>query len=74
MDPRSALLSNYEVLSLLKELENEHLGRSKAAVRIKKEEEASGHQHTHTSTVTLPSISENLRTVQVEVCPLNDLS
>jgi len=66
LDPRSALLSNYEVLALLKELENEHLERSKAAVRIKKEEEVSGHHHAHTSTTTLPEISENLRTIQVE--------
>ena len=37
---RSALLSNYEVLTLLRELDSEHVARQKTAVRIKKEEEA----------------------------------
>ncbi|KAF9453169.1 hypothetical protein P691DRAFT_755807 [Macrolepiota fuliginosa MF-IS2] len=64
LNGRSALLSNYEVLTLLKELENDHLARSKAAMRIKKEEEVASGQHTHTD--VLPDISENLRTIQVE--------
>lgn len=78
MNPRSALLSNFEVLTLLKELENDHLERSKTAMRIKKEEDslssstsigaAGGTQHTyHHNTNYLPDISENLRTIQVEV-------
>ncbi|GAW09181.1 dna-directed rna polymerase iii subunit rpc9-like [Lentinula edodes] len=42
INARSALLSNFEVLELLRDLENEHLARTKTAIRIKKEEEASG--------------------------------
>ncbi|XP_006462446.1 hypothetical protein AGABI2DRAFT_179185 [Agaricus bisporus var. bisporus H97] len=77
VNPCSALLSNYEVLTLLKELENDHLERSKTAMRIKKEEDSlssstsigttGGTQHTyHHNTNYLPDISENLRTIQVE--------
>jgi hypothetical protein len=43
VNPRAALLSNFEVLTLLRELENDHLARTKTALRIKKEEEASGY-------------------------------
>ncbi|KXN82815.1 hypothetical protein AN958_02089 [Leucoagaricus sp. SymC.cos] len=64
LNPRSSLLSNYEVLTLLQELESTHLERSKAAVRIKKEEEAAGAPHTHSNPI--PDISENIRTIQVE--------
>lgn len=63
LNPRSALLSNYEVLTLLRELESDYLARAKTAVRIKKEEEAAG---VPLSEVT-PEISENLRTIEVEV-------
>ena len=40
MNQRSALLSNYEVLTLLKDLESDHLAKTRTALRIKKEEEA----------------------------------
>ncbi|KAF8877162.1 RNA polymerase Rpb4-domain-containing protein [Gymnopilus junonius] len=40
LNPRAALLSNYEVLTLLRELESDNLLRTKAALRVKKEEEA----------------------------------
>ncbi|ESK88966.1 dna-directed rna polymerase iii subunit rpc9-like [Moniliophthora roreri MCA 2997] len=63
VDPRSALLSNYEVLELLRELENEHIARTKTAHRIKKEEEASG---SPSKAQTEPVTSENLRTIQIE--------
>lgn len=62
---RSALLSNFEVRSLLQELENEHIVRTKTAVRIKKEEEVNG-----VNSSIRPEgveISENLRTIEVEV-------
>ncbi|KAJ7665977.1 RNA polymerase Rpb4-domain-containing protein [Mycena polygramma] len=70
VNPRAALLSNYEVLSLLRDLEADTLARTKTAHRIKKEEEASG----LTSTVpagggkdpTVVEVSENLRTVSFE--------
>ncbi|KAK7029632.1 hypothetical protein VNI00_014330 [Paramarasmius palmivorus] len=63
VDPRSALLSNYEVLELLRELENEHIARTKAAHRIKKEEEATGNV---SKAPMEPVTSENLRTIQIE--------
>ncbi|KAJ7118677.1 HRDC-like protein [Mycena crocata] len=70
VNPRAALLSNYEVLTLLRDLESDHLARTKTAHRIKKEEEASG----LSSTVpvgggkdpTVVEVSENLRTVSFE--------
>ena len=66
LNQRAALLSNYEVLALLRELESDHLARTKTALRIKKEEEAAG---LPPKPQTQPDeISENLRTVEVEVC------
>jgi hypothetical protein len=60
LNPRAALLSNYEVLQLLTELEADHIARTRIAQRLKKEEEdaaaATGHP-----------VSENLRTIEVEV-------
>jgi hypothetical protein len=38
VDPRSALLSNFEVLALLRELEGEHLAKAKANFLVKKEQ------------------------------------
>lgn len=69
VNARAALLSNYEVLTLLRELESDHLARTKAAIRIKKEEEAAQIQ---SSTQIIPGnnpqleVSENLRTMEVE--------
>lgn len=83
LNQRAALLSNYEVLTWLRELESEHLLRTKTALRVKKEEE---NLTATTSSGTVPSTfgttphleaSENLRTVEVEaglrnwnICPL----
>ncbi|KIY67503.1 hypothetical protein CYLTODRAFT_396956 [Cylindrobasidium torrendii FP15055 ss-10] len=69
VNARSALLSNYEVLSLLQELEADHLARTRTAVRIKKEEEAAGHTSTIIPGEKHPSnveVIHNLRTVEVE--------
>jgi DNA-directed RNA polymerase subunit F len=69
VNTRAALLSNFEVLSLLRGLEADHLSRTKTAFRVKKEEEASA---APSSSFTIPGnishleASENLRTVQVE--------
>jgi len=70
VNTRAALLSNFEVLSLLRELEADHISRTKTALRIKKEEEAA------TANGAPPGLngatsfnleaSENLRTVEVE--------
>lgn len=61
---RSALLSNFEVLTLLRELDADHIARTKSAVRIKKEEDASGKPTLESHT---EEVSENLRTVELEV-------
>jgi hypothetical protein len=66
VNPRAALLSNFEVLALLRELESEHIQRTKTALRIKKEEDSAG-----PSTAAPEDLCENLRTVEVEVrCPV----
>ncbi|KAI0365310.1 hypothetical protein BV20DRAFT_1056493 [Pilatotrama ljubarskyi] len=64
VNQRSALLSNYEVLTLLKELESDHLTRTRTALRIKKEEEAAGLPPKHQAPPD--DVCENLRTVEVE--------
>ena len=73
LNPRAALLSNYEVLTWLRELESEHLLRTKTALRVKKEEEAAVAMG---DGIPVPSTfgasahleaSENLRTVEIEV-------
>ncbi|TFK40473.1 HRDC-like protein [Crucibulum laeve] len=66
VNPRAALLSNFEVLTLLRELESDHLARSKAAIRIKKEEEANGTSNAVPGNIPMLETSENLRTVEVE--------
>ncbi|KAH7885201.1 RNA polymerase Rpb4-domain-containing protein [Phlebopus sp. FC_14] len=60
---RSALLSNFEVLTLLRELDVDHVARTKTAIRIKKEEDATGKPvlDTHAE-----EVCENLRTVELE--------
>ena len=73
------MLSNYEVLQLLKELEADHIARTRTAHRLKKEEEdnaaATGHPAPPSPDPPL-TVSENLRTMEVEVCsaPLTSTS
>lgn len=80
---RSALLSNYEVLSLLRELEATQLAQTKIALRVKKEEDeriaaaalskkgkGKEKEVAPPSTVLqtpIEEVSENLRTVEFEV-------
>ncbi|EGN98183.1 hypothetical protein SERLA73DRAFT_74412 [Serpula lacrymans var. lacrymans S7.3] len=66
LNPRASFLSNYEVLSLLRELDNDYLSRAKTAVRIKKEEDGAGVTGKGGSDPAAVDISENLRTVEVE--------
>ncbi|KAG6842662.1 hypothetical protein H0H93_003924, partial [Arthromyces matolae] len=67
VNARAALLSNYEVLTLLRDLESDHLARTKTAVRVKKEEEAAGITPRPAGTDTIfGEASENLRTVEIE--------
>lgn len=61
---RSALLSNFEVLALLRELDADHIARAKTAIRIKKEEDVAGRP---TLESHIEEVSENLRTVELEV-------
>ncbi|KAI9509994.1 HRDC-like protein [Russula earlei] len=68
LNPRAALLSNYEVLQLLRELEADHIARTRTAQRLKKEEDAAtaiGNPPPPTHEATL-TVSENLRTIEVE--------
>lgn len=69
LNPRAALLSNYEVLALLRELDSEHVAQLKTAHRIKKEESDPGGTLQVPTNVqgTLLEVSENLRTLEVEV-------
>ncbi|KAH9970692.1 HRDC-like protein [Lactifluus volemus] len=69
LNPRAALLSNYEVLELLRELEADHIARTRTAQRLKKEEEdaaAASGQPAPPSPDPLLTVSENLRTIEVE--------
>lgn len=69
LNASSALLSNYEVLTLLRELDSDHIARTKTAIRIKKEEDSAGHTTGRGGyDPTTDDVSENLRTVEVEVC------
>jgi hypothetical protein len=65
LNPRSALLSNFEVLTLLRELESDHLARAKTALRIKEEDQATGNL-SRIQPLT-DDVPENLRTIEVEV-------
>jgi hypothetical protein len=63
-------LSNYEVLELLRELEADHIARTRTAQRLKKEEEdaaAATGQPSFPSPDPPLTVSENLRTIEVEV-------
>ncbi|KAG6332431.1 hypothetical protein ID866_6659 [Astraeus odoratus] len=63
INPRAALLSNFEVLTLLRELDQDHVNRTKTALRIKKEEDAAKKPAHDTH---IEEVSENLRTVELE--------
>lgn len=67
VNPRAALLSNFEVLSLLKDLEADHLARSKALQKLKKDDELAGRTTIPGNTGSVVETSENLRTIEVEV-------
>ena len=73
LNSRAALLSDYEVLTWLRELESEHLLRTKTALRVKKEEDAAvatGDGIPGPSSLGVRvhlEASENLRTVEIEV-------
>lgn len=67
----SALLSNYEVLSLLCELESNQLAKARSHLAAKKEEEGAASTGHPTAPVagnpTQDEVPQNLRTVEVEV-------
>lgn len=66
INQRAALLCNYEVLTLLRTLESDHIAKTRTALRIKKEEEAAGVPSTRQH-MAPEEVLENLRTVEVEV-------
>jgi hypothetical protein len=70
INPQSALLSKFEVLALLHDLEHDHLERTTTALRVKKEEDIPGNPNTLLSSA---GKDENLRTVEVEVWNLRIL-
>jgi len=65
VNPRAALLSNLEVLHLLRELEADNLANQKSALKVKKEEEQTG-GHNPKNPAQNVQVSENLRTIEVE--------
>jgi len=75
LNPRAALLSNLEVLHLLRELEADHLASQKSALKIKKEEEQARAQN-QKNPAQDAQVSENLRTIEVEASlgPFHPLS
>ena len=69
MNTTAALLLNYEVLQLLKELEVDRIARTHTAQRLKEEDDAAaatGHLPPPSPNQPL-TVSENLRTIEVEV-------
>src|SRR5260370_37475706 len=65
LNPRPALLSNYEVLQLLRELEADHIARTRIAQRLKKEEEDAAAASGHPPSPALPlTIAEKLRPIR----------
>ncbi|KAG8730595.1 hypothetical protein FRC12_020178 [Ceratobasidium sp. 428] len=71
VDKSSALLSNYEVLALLSELEADQLAKARSHLAAKKEEENAQLNGTTVSPVagnpTHDEVPQNLRTVEVEL-------
>lgn len=71
VDKSSALLSNYEVLDLLQELEANQLAKARSHLAAKKEEEdaiSKGNPiHLVAGNPTQDEVPQNLRTVEVEV-------
>jgi hypothetical protein len=65
VEARSALLSNYEVLTLLKELEREQVGKAKANFLVKKEQSAN--DESRVDIMPEEEVAENLRTIEYEV-------
>jgi hypothetical protein len=66
VNPRSALLSNLEVLTLLRELDTTHVAQQKTAQRIKKEDDDAGRPASNYVAISATSVPENLRTVEME--------
>lgn len=69
VNPRAALLSNFEVLTLLRELEEQQLIETRAALAVKKEQAENGQPDLRSlpNLPPVPEVCENLRTVEFEV-------
>ncbi|KAG8754902.1 hypothetical protein FRC14_004536 [Serendipita sp. 396] len=64
--PRTAFLSNYEVYSLLKEMESKQLEQTRAIMATKKEENLED-LYKGPNYVVPEEVAENVRTIQVEL-------
>lgn len=63
---RSAFLSNYEVYTLLQEMEHKQLEQTRAIMATKKEENLED-QYKGPNYVVPEEVAENVRSIQVEV-------
>ena len=65
--PRAAFLSNFEVYSLLQDLEQKQLEETRAALATKREEHSDDLSKGTVNYVWLEEPAENARTIQLEV-------
>lgn len=67
LKPRAAFLSNFEVYSLLQDLEQKQLEETRAALATKREEHSDDPSKGIVNYVRLEEPAENVRTIQLEV-------
>ena len=67
LKPRAAFLSNFEVYSLLQDLEQKQLEETRAALATKREEQSDDLSKGTTNHMRLEEPAENVRTIQLEV-------
>ena len=67
LKPRAAFLSNFEVYSLLQDLEQKQLEETRAALAIKREEHSDDPSKGAINPVRAEEPAENVRTIQLEV-------
>lgn len=67
LKPRAAFLSNFEVYSLLQDLEQKQLEETRAALATKREEHSDDPSKGAASYVRHDEPAENVRTIQLEV-------
>ena len=67
LKPRAAFLSNFEVYSLLQDLEQKQLEETRAALATKREEQSDDLSKGTANHMRLEEPAENVRTIQLEV-------